>query len=405
MFANCAFFHPADVTFMRDDYTNTPFHHLPILPPTYQPPLMLTMIQILLDLQNKFTAMESNNLKDTGGVQSHPVACQQTSDLLSKEEGPPLPAVNIQKEDNSINSSASVSSERISKLEDPVKEKKKSSWWPSWSGNTEVDPNTGSPITNMLIPSTPMKDTSTQTAGENSTIMDINNLKTKVDNLEKIVRHQSDSADSNLVETLENRIKQDLMQEMMGRLKTDITVKVDKITNSNAILNTIFTNLQQNMEGLAGKVENKIQTMDGIGTEFNSLIEKVKYLETDNIKAKVDNIITNNAILNKNITFIKTEVEKHINRLQTDITTLQNNMKGLAGKVENKKGLAGNVEKKIQTMDGLGTELNSLGEKVTDMEISIKNVGSGQPKNDNQNCVPKVLNQAKIHEEIENQLY
>ena len=73
-----------------------------------------------------------------------------------------------------------------------------------------MDPNTGSPITNMLIPSTPMKDTSTQTAGENSTIMDINNLKAKVDNLEKIVRHQSDSADTNLVETLENRIKQDL---------------------------------------------------------------------------------------------------------------------------------------------------------------------------------------------------
>ena len=50
----------------------------------------------------------------------------------------------------------------------------------------------------------PVKDTSNQTSGENSTIMDINNLKTKVDNLEKIVRHQSDSADSNLVETLEN---------------------------------------------------------------------------------------------------------------------------------------------------------------------------------------------------------
>ena len=131
VFSNCAFFHPVNVTSMRDDYTNTPFHHLPILPPTYQPPLMLTMIQMLLDLQNKVTAMGSNNLKDTGGVESHPVACQQTSDLLSIEEGPPLPAVNIQKEDNSINSSASVSSERITKLEDPVKEKKKRSWWPS----------------------------------------------------------------------------------------------------------------------------------------------------------------------------------------------------------------------------------------------------------------------------------
>ena len=184
---------------------------------------------------------------------------------------------------------------------------------------------------------------------------------------------------------------------MMGRLKTDIIDKVNKITISNAILNTIFTNLQQNMEGLAGKVENKIQTMDGIGTEFNSLIEKVKYLETDNIKAKVDNIITNNAILNKNITFIKTEVEKHINRLQTDITTLQNNMKGLAGKVENKKGLAGIVEKKIQTMDGLGTELNSLGEKVTDMEISIKKSDQDSPKMTIKIVFPKFSIRQKLH--------
>ena len=32
IFANCAFFHPVNVTFMRDDYTNTPFLHPPILP-------------------------------------------------------------------------------------------------------------------------------------------------------------------------------------------------------------------------------------------------------------------------------------------------------------------------------------------------------------------------------------
>ena len=76
----------------------------------------------------------------------------------------------------------------------------------------------------------------------------------------------------------------------MGRLKTDITHKVDEIITSNAILNTNFTDLQQDMEGLAGKVESKIQTMDGVGTKFNSFIEKVKYLETDNLKAKVDNL-------------------------------------------------------------------------------------------------------------------
>ena len=123
------------------------------------------------------------------------------------------------------------------------------------------------------------------------------NLKTRVGNLEKLVRHQSDSADSNLVETLENRIKQDLMQEM-GRLKTDITDKVDKITTSNAILNSIFTslktkveqemgelktdstNLQQNMEGLAEKVQYNTLRMDGVNTKLKSLVEKVTNMET-----------------------------------------------------------------------------------------------------------------------------
>ena len=77
----------------------------------------------------------------------------------------------------------------------------------------------------------PMKDTSTQTTGENPTIMDINSLKAKVDNLDKTDNYNlktkvdtldknmkalagkvedKSSADSNLIETLENRIKQDL---------------------------------------------------------------------------------------------------------------------------------------------------------------------------------------------------
>ena len=121
MFANCAFFHPANVNqmFRRDDYTNPQFPHLPILPPPYQPPLMLTMVQILVDLQNKLTAMDNTNPKDTGGFESHPGAFQQTTELLAQEEQvPPLSAVNLQREDNSNNSNAiSVPSERISKLD------------------------------------------------------------------------------------------------------------------------------------------------------------------------------------------------------------------------------------------------------------------------------------------------
>ena len=195
----------------------------------------------------------------------------------------------------------------------------KTSWWPfkfseqQTGVTTDNEINSGTDSEAGLneghdLQIFPMKDTSSQTAGESSTIMDINklktkvdnleeivrhqsdnyNLKTRVDNLEKLVRHQSDSADTNL-KTLESRIKQDLMHQM-GRLKTDITDKVDKIITSNAILNTNFTDLQQDMEGLAGKVESKIQTMDGVGTKFNGFIEKIKYLETNNLIAKVDNL-------------------------------------------------------------------------------------------------------------------
>ena len=214
--------------------------------------------------------------------------------------------------------------------------------------------------------------------GEISKFMGLQEI---VEYLEKEVENKS-SADSNLVETLENRIKQDLMQEM-GRLKTDITDKVDKI----------FTNLQQDMEGLAGKVESKIQTMDGVGTKFNSFIEKVKYLETDNLKAKVDNLDKNMKALAGKVedkssadsnlvetlenrikqdleaNLIENAIKKFDNlekivrhqtdnyNLKTKVDTLDKNIKALAEKVENKS----------QTMDGIGTEPNSLVKKVTHM--------------------------------------
>ena len=155
-----------------------------------------------------------------------------------------------------------------------AKEKPTKSWWPfkfseqQTGVTTENEINSGTDSEaglneGPLLQIFPLKDTSTQTAGESSTIMDINKLKTKVDNLEEIVRHQSDnynlktrvdnleklvrhqsnSTDSILAKTLENEIKQDLRQEM-GRLKTDITDKVDRV-----------------------------------GTELNSLVEKVTYMK------------------------------------------------------------------------------------------------------------------------------
>ena len=89
--------------------------------------------------------------------------------------------------------------------------------------------------------------------------MDINNLKTKVDNLEKIVRHQSDSADSNLVKTLENRIKQDLEANLIENAikKFDNLEKIVRHQTDNYNLKTKVDTLDKNMKALAGKVEDK----------------------------------------------------------------------------------------------------------------------------------------------------
>ena len=298
MFANCAFFHPANVTFMRDDYTNTPFHHLPVLPPSINNPLPLPMpivpsILHGVNLDSRVSSLEnrvqqlSTRLADVSAELA--AAKKEASSKGTCKEGAPETLLGGQDDSPEKNKEKPATS--------------KTRWWPfkfseqQTGVTTENEINSGTDSEaglneGPLLQIFPLKDTSTQTAEESSTIMDINKLKTKVDNLEeivrhqsdnynlktrvgnleKLVRHQSDSADTNL-KTLESRIKQDLMQEM-GRLKTDITDKVDEIITSNAILNTNFTNLQQNMEGLAGNVENKIQTMDGVGTEFNSLIER-----------------------------------------------------------------------------------------------------------------------------------
>ena len=111
------------------------------------------------------------------------------------------------------------------------------------------------------------------------------NLKTRVDNLEKLVRHQSNSADSILVKTLESG-KQNLMQEM-DKLKTDIsdiTDKIDNITASNVIRNSIITSLKTKVE----------QDMDKLKTDI-----------TD----KVDKVTTNNAILNTNATTLDKNIK------------------------------------------------------------------------------------------------
>ena len=64
MFANCAFFHPVNVTFMRDDYTNTPFLHPPILPPSinHPPPFPMPIIHSLrpgVILDSRVSSLES----------------------------------------------------------------------------------------------------------------------------------------------------------------------------------------------------------------------------------------------------------------------------------------------------------------------------------------------------------
>ena len=292
MFVNCAFFHPANVTFMRDDYTNTPFNYPPPFPmPIIHSPCPGVTLDSKVSRLESLVQQLSTRLPE---VSTDLAAVKKETTSNNFKEGDPETPLGSQND----------SPEEIK--EKPAKNK--TSWWPFKSSEQQTgviaEAETDSEGPDLQI--FPMKDTSTQTTGENPTIMDINSLKAKVDNLDKIVRHQTDnynlktkvdtldknmkalagkvedksSADSNLIETLENRIKQDLEANLIENAikKFDNLEKIVRHQTDNYNLKTKVDTLDKNIKALAEKVENKRQTMDGIGTELNSLVKKVTHM-------------------------------------------------------------------------------------------------------------------------------